>query len=187
MATESYSTMATSISAGEIEKVKMSIATYFGSQHEKVVNTRKSAKNNYQLSVDGIQRIDAVTANGQMQGALDAEDYRRSNLKAQISLLIKLDYLLFLPNEEESYIGHGKNTIQAMVDSPPGVILQRMGTALREIEETKEYMKAFLTSHIHKETFLHSVWDMEMYKLQNAYTNLKKKVLQDWKPPSTTV
>jgi hypothetical protein len=183
MATSTAGNMPTS-TAAEIEKVKISIATYFGSQHECVANTRKFVKNLYQISVDGVTHIEALTANGQMRSALEEEEHRRYKLKNQIALMIKCDDVDNLPNEEQGSIGDEKN-IQAQLESPHGDILKRMGTALREIDETKVYMTAFLSSHITKETFLHSAWDMEMYKLQNAYTILKKRVLQDWKPAST--
>ena len=186
MAKSTAGNMPTS-TAAEIEKVKISIATYFGSQHECVANTRKSVKNHNQTSVDGIPYIEASTASLQICGAFEAEETRHSTMKSQIGKVMEFDYVLCLPNEEPGYPGHGENSIQAQLESPHGDILQLLGTALREIDETKVYMTAFLSSHITKETFLHSAWDMEMYKLQNAYTNLKKKVLQDWKPTSATV
>ena len=186
MATSTAGNKRTSTGA-QIEKIKMSIATYFGSQHECVANTRKYVKNHNQTSVDDIPYIEASTATGQMRVAFEAEETRRSFMKSQIGKVMEFDYVLCVPNEEPGYIGHGENSIQAQSESPHGDILQLLGTALREIDETKVHMKAFLASHISKETFLHSVWDMEMYKLQNAYTNLKKKVLEDWKPTSATV
>jgi hypothetical protein len=166
--------MATS---GEVDEVNKVLAHYFDTQLELLKNTRIGMSlNTEQYQLDDHKRISSKSANVEMIKSMVAEEDARKKLKLYVAVLLHLSIVHYLPGEvhwtQDPYYKHR----QALEESHHVPILKKMGFALKEIDETKEYMRGFLTAHEAKEHYLHSAWDMEMYKLQNAYVNLKKKV-----------
>ena len=116
-----------------------------------------------------------------MVSVLGKEDDARYELKDNLADQLNFRTVDYLPGEvtlaENPFLSNCN--IAAWEDSHHFAILKKMGFALKEIQETKEYMHAFLAVHDSKEYYLHSAWDMELYKLQNAYINLKKMVFKE--------
>jgi hypothetical protein len=161
----------------DVAEINKAIAHYFDTQLELLKNTRIGMSlNTEQYQLDDHKRISSKSANVEMIKSMVAEEDARKELKLRLAVLLHHTTVHYLPGEihwtRDPYYKHR----QALEESHHAPILKKMGFALKEISETKEYMRAFLTAHEAEETYLHSAWDMEMYKLQNAYVNLKKKV-----------
>lgn len=162
------------------DKVKEALLDYFSSQHEHVANSRKAVKNNpFELQPDTLKRITTEVGNTSFSWVLIQEGCKRNAMKHAIAGLTGhfqfIDY--DFPNEHAAV---SNNTVLSFGHGNPDTILiGKMGTALREIEETKDSIRAFMTLNEDSDYYLWSVWDMEMHKLQNAYTTLKKKVFSN--------
>jgi hypothetical protein len=175
----------------EIDAVKKILAAYFDSQHKHVSNTRKNVKDDpcqHRLSghlfIDDHQRITRHLGEVKMVSVLDKENEARKKLKDDLAAPLGFPHVRYFPGEISTTYpiptAHPfPINAASMEHSRHAAILKKMGFALKEIEETKEYMHAFITVHKSKNIYLHSAWDMEMYKLQSAYVNLKKKVLSE--------
>jgi hypothetical protein len=159
---------------------KESILFYFGLQHEHVANSRKAAKNNpFQLQPDTLKRLTTETGNTSFNWVLNQEASARVMMKHNLCHLAgSHDLHLDLPNEC-SYRDRVPVLHFPDGDVANEELIKKLGIALREIEETKQSIRDYMRIHEEDDYYLWSVWDMEMYKMQNAYTTLKKKVLSD--------
>ncbi len=175
----------------EMDAVKKILAAYFDSQHGHVSNTRKNVKddpcqlrNKYHLFTDDHMRITRQLGEVKMVCVLDKENEARKKLKDDLAAPLGFPQVRYFPGELSTAYPFPTEypfpiNAASMEHSRHAAILKKMGFALKEIEETKEYMRAFLAVHNSKRIYLHSAWDMEMHKLQSAYVNLKKKALSE--------
>lgn len=180
--TDNSATMAFRLSDG----VKDNILNYFKKEHECVVQTRKYGKNHTcQVLPDTLKRVPVANGNDGFKWALDGEESARFEMKHYLCGLANSDRLsLDLPHElcpnhgTMDVTGQPKQTdvLEFAAGSRDQEVIVKLGIALREIDEIKESIRTFIQHHKDNDYYLWSVWDMELYKLQNAYTHFQKSV-----------
>ncbi len=108
----------------------------------------------------------------------DCEDGHRHDFKYNLGRDLE-NRVYYLP-DEQSHDNQGSVCFgPSFVAASPDAIFPKFGRALREIDCTLNHMQQFMDANAQATHILISAWDMEIYKLQNLCTNLKKEVLKD--------
>ena len=158
----------------QAEQIKKLIENYFQELHASASNTRHCARSSKVVMLDGLAKIALADADELMSKVTNQEEGYRCAFRHELGKILGTK-VYYLPDEKS----HGD--LGSYSGSFAGIseMFPKFGRALREIDCTRTHMQQFMDSIAQETHVLISVWDMEIYKLQNLCTNLKKEVVKD--------
>jgi hypothetical protein len=157
------------------DPTKERIENYFRMLHETTSGVRLTARTNNVVVHDGLAKIALADAAICLNTIKDREDGHRHDFKYNLGRDLE-NRVYYLP-DEQSHDHQGSVCKGSFAAASPLAIYPKFGRALREIDCTKNHMQQFVDANAQETHILISAFDMEMYKLQNLCTNLKKEVL----------
>jgi hypothetical protein len=163
----------------QAEQIKKLIEIYFQKLHGTTSGLRNCARTDRVVVHDGLAKIALADAAELMSMVKNKEDGDRYAFKYELGTILDNNRVYYLP-DEQSHDNQGSVCFgPSFVAASPDAIFPKFGRALREIDCTLNHMQQFMDANAQATHILISAWDMEIYKLQNLCTNLKKEVLKD--------
>ena len=155
--------------------IKKLIENYFQELHASASNTRHCARSSKVVMLDGLAKIALADADELMSAVRNQEEGHRHAFKNDLGKILGTK-VYYMPCEE-SHGDEGSYSSGFSVGITEAMF-PKFGRALREIDCTLTHMQQFICCNAEETHVLISAWDMEMYKLQNLCTNLKKELLK---------
>lgn len=162
----------------QAEQIKKLIENYFQKLHGTTSGLRNCARTDLVVVHDGLAKIALADAAECMSTVRNQEEGQRYDFKYNLGKILE-NRVYHLPDEQSHDHQGSVCSGPSFVAASPDAIFPKFGRALREIDYTKSHMQQFMDANAQATHVLLSAWDMEMYKLQNLCTNLKKEVLKD--------
>jgi len=160
------------------EQIKNLIDNYFQKLHGTTSGLRHCARTDLVVEHHGLAKIALADAAELMSAVKKKEGDDRYAFKYDLGKI--LDNRVYYLPDEKSHDNQGSVCSgPSFVAASPDEIFLRFGRALREIDNTLSHMQQFMDANAQETHVLISAFDMELYKLQNLCTNLKKEVLND--------